>query len=327
MNLSRLLILSLLLSFPGGILLPMGTVAAPAPNTGAPATSKTDKPTPEPKAEKDKPTVSEETAAPAESKSPLQPKQSETPSAVDGTGDSSPDALFKQAKEAFKAGKFDEAEELCRTLLKGKHYSVALFQLLGHISYRQDDLGQASLWYQRAKLFPPPQLEVRQNISHIRDRTGNINFSSSGVHHQYASLLSRSSWFSLFSISIWSFIVAWALGAWVSSRSGLYTLSVFVRVVAGIVALFTIAGWYWHPSYKDVKDIVVVTTPDTRAYTAATATSGSVMNIPPGSGLKKLEQRGAWTYVEIPTNNEPHRGWVPSDAITALWPFDPGYLQ
>lgn len=325
MNLSRLFILSFFLSFAGGVLLPTGSVAAPTPNKEAPAEIKTDKAAPAPKAEIEKPKAAEETAAPAKPEKPSQSKQTET--APPDKEDSSPDLLFKQAKEAFKAGKFDDAEKLCRTLLKGKHYSVALFQLLGHISYRQDDLGQASLWYQRARLFPPPQLEVRQNISHIRDRTGNVNFSSSGVLHQYASLLSRTSWFSLFSISIWSFIVAWALGAWVSSRSGLYTLSVFVRVVAGIVALFTIMGWYWHPSYKDVKDIVVVTTPDTRAYTAATATSGSVMNIPPGSGLKKLEERGAWTYVEIPTNNESHRGWVPSDAITALWPFDPGYLQ
>ncbi len=72
-----------------------------------------------------------------------------------------------------------------------------------------------------------------------------------------------------------------------------------------------------------MKDVVVVTSREVRAYTAATVTSGSVIDgIPPGSQVRLLEKRGAWSYVEIPTSGEHVRGWVESATYTPLWPWE-----
>ncbi len=72
---------------------------------------------------------------------------------------------------------------------------------------------------------------------------------------------------------------------------------------------------------------MVVTAREVLAYTAATLTSGSVIDrIPPGSQVRLLEKRGAWSYIEIPTSDEHVRGWIESATYTPLWPWDMGLL-
>ena len=75
-----------------------------------------------------------------------------------------------------------------------------------------------------------------------------------------------------------------------------------------------------------VKDVMVVTAKEVSAYTAATLTSGSVIDLPPGSQVRLLEKRGAWSYVEIPSGTEPVRGWVESATYTPLWPWEMALL-
>ena len=108
-------------------------------------------------------------------------------------------------------------------------------------------------------------------------------------------------------------------------RAILLTGAALALIVGGASFL----GWLWHPSYDTLKDRAVVTAADTRAFTAASTTSGSVIQLPPGSEVVQLEKRGAWTYVEIPFDPEPKRGWVQSNTMTPLWPdeFDPKFLD
>ncbi len=75
-----------------------------------------------------------------------------------------------------------------------------------------------------------------------------------------------------------------------------------------------------------MQDVGVVVLPDVQAYTAATVTSGSVIDLPPGSQVRMLERRGAWVYVEVPTDSEKLRGWVEVPALAPLWPWEPALL-
>ncbi len=69
-----------------------------------------------------------------------------------------------------------------------------------------------------------------------------------------------------------------------------------------------------------MKDIWIVTTPGTKAYTAASTTAGTIIDLPPGSQIRLLEKRGAWNYVEIPNATDNLRGWIEADTLTPLWP-------
>ena len=120
--------------------------------------------------------------------------------------------------------------------------------------------------------------------------------------------------------------------AFLLCRSGwLRTSLCTLTTLAVIVGSAGMLGWYWHPSYENVRDLAIVTASKASAYTAASTTSGSVIQLPPGSEVHKLEDRGAWCYVEIPTEGEHRRGWVQNEVLSPFWPadkkFDPGYLE
>jgi hypothetical protein len=191
------------------------------------------------------------------------------------------------------------------------------------------------LWYSRAALFPPPVQEIRQNITHIHERTGNVRFTANTFLDQFASRLTRTQWLQMAVISGWVILFSVALSVLMRSFA-LRTLWVLLGVVALNTAAIAILGWVRHPSYQSLEKLAVVTAPGAKAYTAATVTSGSVSQLPPGSEVRKLEERGAWCYVEIPpppqsgddsSDRQVLRGWVQMDALTPYWPFDPAYLE
>ncbi len=65
---------------------------------------------------------------------------------------------------------------------------------------------------------------------------------------------------------------------------------------------------------------------DATAHTAAAESSGQVIIVPTGSTVRRLDERGGWTYVEIPQHDESLFGWLPSKSLVAVWPYDPALL-
>jgi hypothetical protein len=235
-----------------------------------------------------------------------------------------PDQRFIAMRAAFDQGDFAKSQQMGEALIKDKHLSPELFQLLGHTRYRLGDLGQAALWYKRSALFPPPVPEVRQNIAHLHDRTGNVSFPSNGFRDQLSARLARSQWMKLAIICGWVIVISLTLIALYVGNNGLRTLlltSSTLALVIGVIALF---GWNWHPSYQSIRALSLVTTPNTKAYTAASSTSGAVVELRVGSEVRKLEDRGQWCYVEIPTDTENRRGWVLNSVLSPLWAEDLG---
>jgi len=249
------------------------------------------------------------------------------------------DAQFGEAKEAFEKGDYRKVVALCNSIITdGKKLSPALFQLLGNTRYRQGDLGRAVLWYRRAALFPPPNAETRQNLSHLHDRTGNLSFPGNSLGDQVVAYLTRTQWLAIAVFCGWAFVILVVL-AFLLVRRG--DLRVFLITVAVLMLIFSVAswaGWSNRPSYEKIKDLAFVTGTGVSAYTAASVTSsGTVIQLPPGSEVRKLNDSGAWCYVEIPKSHpdgDKLRGWVQKDALSDFWPdpathpgWDTGYLE
>ena len=252
-----------------------------------------------------------------------------TSASVAQASQSEDDRRFSQMRVAFEKGAFTEAQRIGEQLLSEKRLSPQLFHLLGNTRYRQNDLGRAAVWYQRASLFPPPAAETRQNLSHIHDRTGNFMFPANSLREQFASWLSRSQWLGIAAVCGWMMAFSIVIGLVLSYPGNFRVLCLTLAALATVCAGLCTLGWWWHPSYETVRDIAVVTESGAQAYTAATTTSGTVVKLPPGSQVRLIDDRDAWCYVEVHTGNTDHRGWVQHSALTPLWPkdFDPGYLE
>jgi len=243
------------------------------------------------------------------------------------------DDRFAEVRQAFDKGSYKQARYLAETLDKdmrkqGK-VSPALYELMGHIRYREGALGDAALWYERASLFPPPVPEVRQNLNHIHARTGSLIFAPNDVPSQLSAWLSRSRWLQIAILCGWLVILSAAACMLYVHSSGVRAVLLVFASGAFIAGSLSLLGWYFHPSYQSLKDIALVTAADVHAYTAASSASGTVTELPPGSEVRQIETRGAWAYVEIPAENGTNRGWVQSSSLAPLWPDDygAGYLN
>ena len=238
----------------------------------------------------------------------------------------SPDARLQEVRDAFEQGRFKPAGYLAETLDKDMRkkglVSPALFELMGHIRYRQGELGPAALFYERAALFPPPIPEVRQNLTHIRSKNGSLVFAPHDVRVQLAAWLAPHQWMEIAIACGWVVLLSIVFTLLFLRAGGLrvllLTFATFVFILGGLSLLV----WSWHPTYENIKSLAIITAPDTKAYTSASTTGGTVNDLPPGSEVRTLDSRGAWTFVEIPGDTETttNRGWVQTSALAAVWP-------
>ncbi|MBB5032174.1 BatD family protein [Prosthecobacter vanneervenii] len=240
--------------------------------------------------------------------------------------DASPDAVYQQAREALEKGKYTQAQYLAESLTKQNPpaLSAEVFTIIGHARYRQEDLGRAALWYQRAQLLEPLNPELLQNLLHLDEKLRFFRFGENSVLTFISLLLSQNTWIIIASACAW--LVVLALISWILSptRKTSHGVLVLIFTVLGLLIAAPAAGLAAirpAPSER-VKDIMVVTAREVNAYTAATVTSGNVISLPPGSQIRLLEKRGAWSYVEIPSSPQSVRGWVESATYTPLWPWD-----
>jgi hypothetical protein len=240
--------------------------------------------------------------------------------------DESPDEIYMQAREALEKGKFTQAQYLGESLTRQNppSLSAAVFSLIGHARYRQEDFGRAGLWYQRAQLLEPGNPEVRQNLRHLDEKVRFFRFKEDSPLAEWSLLLSKNTWIIAASAGVWLILLAvlrCILRASRHASGGMCALAVSIVGLVLFIPSATFAAIRPEPGQR-VKDIVVITTKEVSAYTAATLTSGSVIDLPPGSQVRLLEKRGAWSYAEIPSGVEPVRGWVESATYTPLWPWD-----
>ena len=232
----------------------------------------------------------------------------------------SSDERYKQVVDALAKKDYNRAQAGTESLLGEGALSPELFEIMGHTRYRQGDHGRAVLWYERALLFTPRVPEIRQNLRHLDDKVRFLAFRDASPLHTFGLLLQRNTWLIIASAGGWLLLIG--AGIVIVSRPGAWRNGSIAALVIGALLLpLGATGAIVRPKGEDrVKDIWVVTSTGAKAYTAASTTAGTVIDLPPGSQIRLLEKRGAWNYVEIPATSENLRGWIESDTVTTLWP-------
>lgn len=238
-----------------------------------------------------------------------------------------PDTTYTKAFEAFTKGKFKNTQYLAESLVKDPdkaQLSPELFELIGHARFRAGDLGRAALWYRRAQFFSPNDPELRQNLQLLDERLRFLSYQPASPLHEWSLKLSQNQWTLIAAVGFWLLILP---AAWLVLTSKLRIPARIVSVLGTVLLTLAIVFLLVRPTPKERTDqIALVTAKDTRAHSAAAATAGSVIDLPPGSATRILEVRGAWTYCEIPYQPAPLRGWVENAALTPLWPYDPSLI-
>jgi hypothetical protein len=234
----------------------------------------------------------------------------------------SADPRYAEMLGALEKKDFSAASRAGESMIGDGQLSPEVFELMGHARYRQDDPGRAALWYRRAELFDPLNPELRQNLRHLREKYQAITYPAPSFPRRLALGLPADRWALLASAGGWLALCSAAF--WVLARGARWRGWIITSGIAGALVLaVSLAGAMIRPDAASrVRDRQVITMPKLQVRTSASSTSGSVIELPAGSEVRLLERRGAWSYIEIPGSPDSLRGWIETEGMAALWPWD-----
>lgn len=241
-----------------------------------------------------------------------------------GSAQAAPQDLYVAAAQALEKGDYAAAEKAASALVAEGQVGPELFTLLGHANYKQGKPGLAAMWYERARLFPASAPELNQNLRHIGEKIHCFVRERNEWAESLGLLLSRNAWVLIGTAGAW--LVVSGMGLLIVPRQKSIWLAAAVIPSGLLLGGLAVLGWQSRPSQEDLCSLAFVVAPKTQAHTAATKVSGTVIPVPQGSVVQKLEERGKWAYVVIPQPGEDLRGWLPVHELEAFWPFDPAKL-
>jgi tetratricopeptide (TPR) repeat protein len=215
-------------------------------------------------------------------------------------------SIRSEANVLFEEGKYEEALAKYSDAVADGMWTPNLFYNLANTEYRLKNSGQAVLNYERALALEPAHPEARRNLELVRSQTG-------------AKLFQPRWWEQLFpawradiyaitaAVCVWLLLFALAFLWLRRTRSRLLWW--------GIATLGLLVGAYssaalWLDWQRN--DLGVVTRSGTVARFAPADRAEVAQNLPEGSQVRVLSERGAWIYCALPGNE---LGWLPAQSL------------
>ena len=209
---------------------------------------------------------------------------------------------FYAANNFYDKGDFKNARDAYETLVKAGNWSANLFFNLGNADYRLGDKGAAFLAYERALTLDPSHPEARSNLLLLRDEAGS-RLPTTGWLGRLLSWPSADHATWLAAAAFWVLVFC-------------LSLALFKRRIAWLPTLTSLAtlGWcaaviVWQPSCADTW---ITVAPQASARLAPADTSKKAADLPMGSQVHLLLERGPWLYVLLPDQS---RGWISRRAV------------
>lgn len=240
--------------------------------------------------------------------------------AMASAAQAAPQDDYQAAAQALEKSDFATAQKLGEKLVREGNVGPEVFTLLGHAAYKLGQPGMAAVWYQRAQVFPAAAPEIRQNLRHIGEKIHFFTFERNAWLERVGFWMSSNAW-----------LLCSAAGAWLAIfcvtflvlglRPPFQGWAIAFLVVGLLACAGGVVGFKARPGFQDLQSLAFVIAPNAQAHTAATAISGSVIAVPPGSVVRTLYARGNWSYVEIPQMGEPLRGWLAAGQLAPWWPY------
>ena len=82
-----------------------------------------------------------------------------------------PEALWQMGNTAYNEGKWAKAEECYTLIVEQGQYSAALYYNLANAHFKQEELGKALLYYNRALRLRPADEDIRHNLEYAEQST------------------------------------------------------------------------------------------------------------------------------------------------------------
>jgi hypothetical protein len=230
-------------------------------------------------------------------------------------GAETPEEIFERGSKAYEAGRYDEAADAYRSVLRYGIRDPRLEYNLGNAAFKQNRLGEAILHYERAYRLDPQDPDIRGNLALARSRCFDR------VEEPEVPALVR--WVRGVQSSIGpdrQAIAALAL-VWV-------LLAILVRclarpagftpaygwAIAAVAAVLVVVFLSWRATNARLEGTnrAVVLAPVVEVVSGPSANNPVLFTLHEGSALEVRSEREEWIQVSLPNGLN---GWVPRDAV------------
>ncbi len=229
------------------------------------------------------------------------------------------DDLFQKANEAYRAENYQEAVETYRKILAQGFENFEVYYNLGNAYYRLNQIGEAVLYYEKAKQLDPNDPDLMHNLELVNLRViDRIETPPrfflfdwwDGIKNFYSIYQLRNVVILLFVVSVflligWFFVRNYRLRQWVLS-----TFSVLAILTIFWIYIFFIRIQEYQENRKGV-----VLTPTVTVFSAPDENSTEVFVLHEGIKVTLEEQRARWMEISLPDGKT---GWMESQVLGVI---------
>lgn len=225
----------------------------------------------------------------------------------------SPEETFQQACHAYEQGKWDEAAETYRGLLRYGFADPRLEYDLANAEFKLGHLGQAILHYERARRLDPADGEIAANLALARSKIRDV-VEDPDARGPIAALrrlqdaVGPSRQAILVLVGVW--LIA-GIVTWCGSRTGGFTPG-WSWSLAGVVLATAIVAASWQATATRLYGTprAVVLKPAAEALAGPGLQNTALFTLHEGTTVEILSSREGWLQVALPNGLS---GWVAQD--------------
>jgi tetratricopeptide (TPR) repeat protein len=226
-----------------------------------------------------------------------------------------PEDTFSRGNAAFEKGRFEEAAEAYRTVLRYGIRDPRAEYNLGCAAFRLGRLGEAILHFERARRLAPTDADVRANLDFARSRCfdrveapevaapvriARAAQDAIGPGRQAAAVL----------LLVW---LVMGLVVWRTSRPEGWSATAG-WVLAGLLLLLAAVGSSWLATRDRLEGtpVAVVLAPSLEVRAGPGENNAVLFTVHEGLALEVRSERQGWVQVSLPNGLN---GWVPEEAV------------
>lgn len=226
---------------------------------------------------------------------------------------------FTTANDAYQQKEYAKAIEVYESILAEGQYSVPLYYNLGNAYYRNGNLANAILYYERALKIKPTDQQILQNLSVAKSQLEDVQvgIKQSKIVEQWHALQNKQSskgWSWIAILLIWLGVAGLAL--WLFSQNRTRKKQGFLLgwtfILLSILPFIFATGRY-HDQYHSEEAIIMVA--ETNLKAGPEEESKTIQLLHEGTKIRIVDQIGQWNKVQLEDTTE---GWLPKDTTERI---------
>lgn len=223
-------------------------------------------------------------------------------------------ARAEDAKAAFDAGNFLAAAKALESRFNAGSPTAEGYANLALAYQKAGDVTQAALNYERALLLDPGLKSAHNALAELA-QTRHIPLPPHTWVDDITAVVHPDTLVGIGAVLFWAGVFGLVFASQSARKRPIGNAAAVVALIFGGAAVS--AGCLADSRLASGQPAAVTAKDGVEVLTAPANNSPAVISLPPGSPVRAISPRGAWTYVDLAGGA---RGWVQTDGITSLVP-------